>query len=154
MVCSLVRMKYVVAFNYSIDINWDDFYIAVLTMIELSMSITCVCFPAVKLLLNRIWPRSFPSDEPPQRVEESMQVNLSGVPTSESQSWVERMKASIGLMLGASWAHLPGSLPPRSRDWSEVDPASPLESLPCVNQDTLAGTVNRSVERMRFDEKT
>ncbi|KAE9382122.1 hypothetical protein N431DRAFT_317320, partial [Stipitochalara longipes BDJ] len=52
-IASMVRMKFAVNFYYSIDINWDDYGIAILSTIELALSIICVCFPAVKLLFSK-----------------------------------------------------------------------------------------------------
>jgi hypothetical protein len=116
-VASLIRLKFVVGFGYSIDINCmpsvllsclclmiflgDDFGIVVLSIIELSLSIICVCFPAVKLLLNAKFPKYFGSSSR-SSIDVQGSIHLSDEGTESSpQSWKGLLRSKISTLFGS-----------------------------------------------------
>ncbi|KUJ23923.1 uncharacterized protein LY89DRAFT_726973 [Mollisia scopiformis] len=66
-VASAVRLKYVVSFYYDIDQNWDDVPVAILSVVETSLSIVCVCFPPVKILMSKYYKKYTGSDSSAMR---------------------------------------------------------------------------------------
>ncbi|RKF78332.1 putative integral membrane protein [Golovinomyces cichoracearum] len=50
---SVVRLKYLIMYNQTWDQIWENFTLVVLSQLELSLSIICVCFPAIRLLFSR-----------------------------------------------------------------------------------------------------
>ncbi|TQS36145.1 hypothetical protein Golomagni_03412 [Golovinomyces magnicellulatus] len=50
---SVVRLKYLIKYNQTVDQVWENFTLVVLSQLELSLSIICVCFPAIRLLFSR-----------------------------------------------------------------------------------------------------
>lgn len=50
---SVVRLRYLYQYNQTFDQVWEDYLIVVLSQVELSLSIICVCFPAIRLLYIR-----------------------------------------------------------------------------------------------------
>ncbi|KAI6246650.1 hypothetical protein HI914_04826 [Erysiphe necator] len=50
---SIVRLRYLYQYNQTFDQIWENYLIVILSQIELSLSIICVCFPAIRLLFSR-----------------------------------------------------------------------------------------------------
>jgi hypothetical protein len=108
-VAAMVRVKYLANFYYSIDINWDDFPLAILTMLELSLSVMCVCFPAIKLLLNAYFSKWFGGSDA-TNITRSLQLS-SNSGESRPKGRFERTK--LGL-LSFIWKSNSQTTPPLS----------------------------------------
>lgn len=52
-VASIVRFVFLLSYNQTMDQIWDNFTIVVLSQIELTLSIICVCFPSIRLIFTR-----------------------------------------------------------------------------------------------------
>lgn len=50
---SIVRLRYLYQYNQTFDQVWENYLIVILSQVELSLSIICVCFPAIRLLFSR-----------------------------------------------------------------------------------------------------
>ncbi|POS83162.1 hypothetical protein EPUL_006066 [Erysiphe pulchra] len=60
---SIVRLRYLYQYNQTFDQVWENYLIVVLSQVELSLSIICVCFPAIRLLFSRSRRNSDDSDD-------------------------------------------------------------------------------------------
>jgi hypothetical protein len=107
---SLIRMKFVVHFYYSIDINCmehyippsditdrtgDDYGIAIFSMIELSLSIMCVCFPAIKLLFNKYSVSSLSTTATLRRLPSSQMGDSLGSHGSQFTGYLRTVKRKL-----------------------------------------------------------
>ncbi len=121
----MVRMKFAAHFYYSIDINCkpfppsptsilteiigDDYGIAILSTIELALSIICVCFPAVKLLFAKHFPTQ-PPPPPNLNRSQSLQLTTSHASThSQSKILLINVQRKLSSIFRRSQTSLPGS---------------------------------------------
>jgi hypothetical protein len=146
-IASLVRLKYVVVFRYEIDINCtsqslpyilyltslgDDFAICVISQIELSLSIICVCFPSVKLFLNFQFPKYFGSANRPVGARGSLHLSGGESTESRSSSLLRLLRSKLSTFLGRSQASSPSNT--RSGRWidEESTPVTNVVSMPHI----------------------
>lgn len=110
----------------------DDFAISVISTIELSLSIMCVCFPAVKLLLNTKFPKHFGSAQGPVGARGSLHLSGGEVTESRSSSLLRILRSKISTILGRS--QISSSSNPRSMPWvdEESTPVTEMVSMPNI----------------------
>ncbi|KAJ5951878.1 uncharacterized protein N7479_010291 [Penicillium vulpinum] len=60
-IASIMRMVYIVKLYKSPDPSWDTFGVSVCSGIEVAVAITAASIPAIKPIVNRLFPRLFPS---------------------------------------------------------------------------------------------
>ncbi|KAH7382013.1 hypothetical protein BKA64DRAFT_218410 [Cadophora sp. MPI-SDFR-AT-0126] len=58
-VVSMIRLKSLLSFGTSLDPSWDYVDVTIWTIVELAVAMVCSCFPAIRNLLIRIYPRAF-----------------------------------------------------------------------------------------------
>ncbi|KAH9205839.1 hypothetical protein DL95DRAFT_235651, partial [Leptodontidium sp. 2 PMI_412] len=56
-VVSMIRLKSLLSFGNSLDPSWDYVNVVIWTIVELAVAMVCSCFPALRSLLIRIYPR-------------------------------------------------------------------------------------------------
>lgn len=95
-IASLVRIKYILGWYTSLDQNWTDYGICLSSIIELSLSIICVCFPAFKILLNTMFPKYFGWSD--SNASSGPRISLSRIETTQTpKSFLHDFKRRIGL---------------------------------------------------------
>lgn len=95
----------------------DDIGIAILSMIETSLAILCVCFPAVKLLLNKHLPRYFGGAATQPTI--SINVGSSNGTDSSRKSLLQRIFSKISSRFSSRRS---GSTLPFSMPWVDEHP--------------------------------
>ncbi|KAJ3490256.1 hypothetical protein NLG97_g5820 [Lecanicillium saksenae] len=60
-IVSALRLKSLIYFANSINPTWDEWPVALWSTIEINVGLMCACFPTLRLILVRMWPRVFGS---------------------------------------------------------------------------------------------
>jgi len=110
-------MKFVASFYYKIDINCmrpsfltsvttniigDDYGIAILSMIELSLSIVCVCFPAVKLLIDKYFSTEREASGAVVSIVSLQLSSSTGSSSSHPKSVIKTVQSKLTSLFGRS----------------------------------------------------
>jgi hypothetical protein len=155
----------VVKFKYEIDINCkflfpskfhtytflgDDFSICVISTIELSLSIMCVCFPAVKLFLNAQFPKYFGSSRTGVGARGSLHLSGSDE-ESQTKSMFRTLRSKISKMFGTT--HVISSSKAHSPPWTDEasTQATAVVSMPRIGLQSDHSMGNSSVVSSRVE---
>ncbi|PVH86400.1 hypothetical protein DL98DRAFT_567785 [Cadophora sp. DSE1049] len=85
-VVSMIRLKSLLSFGNSLDPSWDYVNVVIWTIVELAVAMVCSCFPAIRNLLIRIYPRAFLSS-----IGHTSDKQLASIPLSSNS---ERRRAN------------------------------------------------------------
>ncbi|KYK61292.1 hypothetical protein DCS_02434 [Drechmeria coniospora] len=61
-IISVLRLRSLVHFNDAVNPTWNEWDVVWWSTIELNVGAICVCLPAIRLVLLRMWPRVFSTD--------------------------------------------------------------------------------------------
>lgn len=101
----------------------------------------CVCFPAVKLLLNAKFPKYFGSTHGPVGARGSLHLSGGEATESRSSSFLRIVRSKISIMLGQS--QISSSSDPRSTPWvdEENTPVTEVVSIPDIEDRHQANSI-------------
>ncbi len=143
----MIRMKFVAHFYYSVDIVCmrspfptqvtthiigDDYGIAILSMIELSLSIICVCFPAVKLLIDKYFPTEHEASGAVLSIASLQMSGSTGPSNSQPKSVIRTAQSKLSFLFARSQTSV-------AHPWhdEETPPVTGLAHRPGLSQDKI-----------------
>ncbi|KHN95538.1 CFEM domain-containing protein [Metarhizium album ARSEF 1941] len=153
-IVSMLRLKSLVYFGNSYNPTWDQWSVVFWSTIEVSVAFICACMPALRLVLVRMYPRTFRSDSP---VTSWCCVSRNACRCSSSRSRVAG-QGSASNLAGLSRSKL---LPDQEGElgaWDGKVRIRPLQALPAGEDGTVepAATFQtstyRAAARMEFGD--